>query len=163
MDHEWFTHQLEANQQGWDWFSVQLENGSELMLFQLRNTGGGIDPYSSGTYIAADGRARHLERADFELQPLEYWKSPKTGARYPVRWKITVPSLAHRTRMPCGHSGAGTRAGTERQPGVLGRSGYLHRERARRRLSGNDRVRQGGEVVSVVRSALPVRRAGRVP
>ena len=94
MDHEWFTHQLESNQQGWDWFSVQLQNGSELMLFELRNLGGGIDPFSSGTYIAPDGRARHLKREDFALQPLDYWKSPKTGARYPIRWKISVPSLA---------------------------------------------------------------------
>ena len=40
MDHEWFTHQLEANQQGWDWFSIQLESGAELMLFQLRHADG---------------------------------------------------------------------------------------------------------------------------
>jgi predicted secreted hydrolase len=93
MDHEWFTHQLESTQEGWDWFSAQLENGSELMLFQLRLKGGGIDPFSSGTFIAPDGSARRLKRADFSLQPLEYWKSPKTGARYPVRWKIAVPSL----------------------------------------------------------------------
>lgn len=93
MDHEWFTHQLEANQQGWDWFSVQLDNRSELMLFQLRTTDGGIDPFSAGTYIAPDGHTRHLKRADFSLEPLEYWKSPKTGARYPIRWKILVPAL----------------------------------------------------------------------
>ena len=93
MDHEWFTHQLERSQQGWDWFSVQLQNGSELMLFELRDTGGGIDPFSSGTYIAPDGRAQHLKREDFTLQPLDYWKSPRTGARYPVLWKIAVLSL----------------------------------------------------------------------
>jgi predicted secreted hydrolase len=93
MDHEWFTHQLESNQQGWDWFSVQLANRSELMLFQLRDTAGAIDPFSAGTYIAPDGRTRHLKRDDFVLQPLEYWKSPRTGARYPIRWRITVPSL----------------------------------------------------------------------
>jgi predicted secreted hydrolase len=93
MDHEWFTHQLEANQRGWDWFSAQLANGAELMLFQLRNLDGGIDGYSAGTYVAPDGRTVHLKRADFELQPLEYWKSPKSGARYPVRWRVAVPSL----------------------------------------------------------------------
>jgi predicted secreted hydrolase len=92
MDHEWFTYQLDAAQQGWDWFSVQLDNGAELMLFELRRTDGGTDAYSSGTLIAADGRATHLRRADFELRPLEDWTSPKTGARYPVRWRISVPS-----------------------------------------------------------------------
>jgi predicted secreted hydrolase len=93
MDHEWFTHQLEANQQGWDWFSLQLDTGAEFMLFQLRHTDGGVDAFSSGTYIAPDGRARHLKRSDFELQPVEYWTSPKTSARYPVRWRISIPTL----------------------------------------------------------------------
>ena len=93
MDHEWFSQQLDAGQQGWDWFSVQLENGVDLMLFDLRRKDGTTDPYSSGTYIAKDGRATHLKRADFDLQPLEYWTSPKTAARYPVKWRISVPSL----------------------------------------------------------------------
>jgi predicted secreted hydrolase len=93
MDHEWFTHQLESNQQGWDWFSIQLDNDTEFMLFQLRHTDGSIDPFSSGTYIAPDGRAVHLKRSEFTLDPLEYWTSPKTSARYPVKWRITIPSL----------------------------------------------------------------------
>ncbi len=93
MDHEWFTHQLEPNQQGWDWFSAQLDSGADLMLFQLRQPGGVIDPFSSGTYIAPDGRVTHLKRADFELQPLDWWTSPRTHARYPIKWRMTVPSL----------------------------------------------------------------------
>ena len=93
MDHEWFSHQLEANQQGWDWFSVQLDIGAEFMLFQLRRTDGSIDPFSSGTYIAPDRHATHLKRADFALQPVAYWTSPRTRARYPVRWRISIPSL----------------------------------------------------------------------
>jgi predicted secreted hydrolase len=93
MDHEWFTYQMDAAQQGWDWFSVQLANGADLMLFDLRRTDGSADPYSSGTFIAPDGRATHLKRADFELHPLEYWTSPKTGARYPVKWRISVPGM----------------------------------------------------------------------
>jgi predicted secreted hydrolase len=140
MDHEWFTHQLESNQQGWDWFSVQLENGSELMLFQLRKIGGGIDPFSSGTYIAPDGRSRHLKRDDFELQPLDYWKSPKTGARYPIRWKVTVPSLnialqcdaaipeqelvPEQKGSPTYWEGAVTYSGTSRGVGYLEMTGY---------------------------------------
>jgi len=93
MDHEWFTHQLEPFQVGWDWFSVQLENHTEFMLFQLRHADGSIDPYSSGTYIDPSGRATHLARADFQLQPLEFWTSPATLARYPIRWRIAIPSL----------------------------------------------------------------------
>jgi predicted secreted hydrolase len=93
MDHEWFSHQLAPEQRGWDWFSVQLDNGTELMLFQLRRMDGTVDPYSSGTYIAKDGRSTHLKRADFQLEPLAWWTSPKTGARYPTHWRIRVPSL----------------------------------------------------------------------
>jgi predicted secreted hydrolase len=97
MDHEWFTHQLEDFQQGWDWFSIQLGGASgpraELMLFELRRTDGSLDPYSAGTYIAPDGRATHLKRQDFRLEPLESWTSPRTGNRYPVAWRIAIPSL----------------------------------------------------------------------
>ena len=63
------------------------------MVFQLRRNDGSAGAYSSGTYVAPDGRATHLARADFELRPLEYWNSPETGARYPVKWRITVPRL----------------------------------------------------------------------
>jgi len=93
MDHEWFTHQLDPDQRGWDWFSVQLDDGTELMLFQIRRMDGSVDPYSAGTFIARDGRATHLRRTDFTLHPEALWTSPKTGARYPVSWSIQVPSL----------------------------------------------------------------------
>ena len=93
MDHEWFSNQLSANQRGWDWFSIQLDDGAELMLFDLRRMNGSIDPHSSGTYIAPDGRARHLARSEIDLQPAAWWTSPTTGARYPVRWRISIPSL----------------------------------------------------------------------
>ncbi|MBK9168826.1 MAG: carotenoid 1,2-hydratase [Bryobacterales bacterium] len=91
MDHEWFTHQLESEQAGWDWFSIQLEDGRDLMLFQLRRKDGSIDPYSAGSVIFTDGRGRHLRREQFTLEPLRLWTSPKTGTRYPVEWRISVP------------------------------------------------------------------------
>ena len=92
MDHEWFTTMLDPSQRGWDWFSIQLDDSTELMLFEIRRSDGGIDPHSSGTFIDAAGRATPLARGDFELRPLDFWKSPKTGARYPVKWHISVPS-----------------------------------------------------------------------
>jgi predicted secreted hydrolase len=87
MDHEWFTEQLAADQVGWDWFSVQLDNNTELMLFELRRKDGSIDPYSSGTFVDARGVARHLRREDFSLEPLSWWK------KYPVEWRVRVPGL----------------------------------------------------------------------
>ena len=65
MDHEFFTHQLESNQTGWDWFSLQFEDRSELMLFRLRRKDGTADPYSAGTYIDPKGRCRALAEAGF--------------------------------------------------------------------------------------------------
>lgn len=140
MDHEWFSHQLEANQQGWDWFSAQLEPGGELMMFQLRRSDGAIDDYSSGTYIAPDGRATHLKRADFQLEPLGWWTSAKTRGRYPIRWRITVPSLhlrlecaaamdnqelvAEDASSPSYWEGAVTYSGTSRGAGYLEMTGY---------------------------------------
>ena len=92
MDHEWFTHQLESYQRGWDWFSIQLADHTEFMLFQIRRADGSLDPYSSGTYIDADGRATHLTRQEFRLTPMETWTSPHTGAHYPIAWRIEIPA-----------------------------------------------------------------------
>lgn len=94
MDHEFFTHQLSADQAGWDWFSIQLEDKTELMLFILRRKDGTTDPFSSGTYIDASGKSSHLRAMNFSLQPQgAIWKSPVTGATYPIEWNISVPKL----------------------------------------------------------------------
>jgi predicted secreted hydrolase len=94
MDHEFFTHQLNAEQVGWDWFSLQLDNNTELMLFRLRLRDGSIDPFSSGTYIDATGKTTHLLQKDFDLRPSgNTWKSDSDQAVYPIHWQISVPSL----------------------------------------------------------------------
>src|SRR3979409_1843083 len=87
MDHEFFTHQLAAEQTGWDWLSLQLEDNTELMLFHIRRRDGAIDPYSAGTYVDVQGKTAHLRAGDFVLMPLgKTWKSPVTGAVYPIEW-----------------------------------------------------------------------------
>ena len=94
MDHEFFTHQLNSNQTGWDWLSLQLEGRTELMLFNIRRNDGSIDPYSAGTYVDANGNTTHLRFGDFTLKPVgEKWTSTLTGAAYPVNWKIAIPKL----------------------------------------------------------------------
>jgi predicted secreted hydrolase len=94
MDHEFFTHQLEAGQVGWDWLSVQLKDNTELMLFRIRRNDGSLDPFSSGTYVDAQGKSTHLRAADFALQPLaQNWTSPITHATYPIAWNIVIPEL----------------------------------------------------------------------
>ncbi|MGH9742049.1 MAG: lipocalin-like domain-containing protein [Candidatus Acidiferrum sp.] len=94
MDHEFFTHQLESGQVGWDWLSLQLEDNTELMLFRIRRKDGSLDPFSSGTYIDAQGKSIHLRADDFTFLPLDqHWISPATHANYPIAWKISVPKL----------------------------------------------------------------------
>jgi predicted secreted hydrolase len=89
-DHEFSTSVLDENQIGWDWFSLQLQDGSALMLFQLRERGAGISEYSSGTFIEADGTPRHLRKTDFEINVLDEWRSPHTGGLYPAAWEIQL-------------------------------------------------------------------------
>lgn len=93
MDHEFGTNQLAPDQIGWDWFSVQLENGEELMIYGIRRKDGSLDPYSAGTAATVDGRSVHLKREEFTLEPRRWWTSPKSGGRYPVAWTIRIPSL----------------------------------------------------------------------
>lgn len=88
MDHEFGTSFLEKGTQGWDWFSAQLSDGSELMIFQLR---GGPSISNAGTLIRPDGDAISLGSNLFTLTPGEVWKS-STGANYPIKWKIEIPT-----------------------------------------------------------------------
>lgn len=94
MDHEFFTHELEAQQVGWDWLSLQLHDNTELMVFHIRRRDGSIDPFSAGTYVDRSNRSMHLQASDFSLTPLgETWTSTMTSAKYPVRWRVEIPKL----------------------------------------------------------------------
>ena len=93
MDHEFFTEPKQSNLTGWDWFSIQLNNNEELMLYRLRTQSGAPDPYSSGAYIDSQGRSVFLPANSFSLTPGTEWRSPHSRARYPVAWRIQVPSL----------------------------------------------------------------------
>lgn len=91
MDHEFGSGRLAAHLAGWDWLGLRLDDGRALMLYLLRDRDGGFDPASSGTLVAADGAARHLPLAGFEVRATAHWTSPHTGARYPSRWSLRVP------------------------------------------------------------------------
>jgi predicted secreted hydrolase len=93
MDHEFSSAPLEPGIAGWDWFSLQLPDRSELMIYRLRRQDGTTVPASSGTYVDASGRATHLPTDAFTLDILDHWTSPHSGARYPARWRLTIPAL----------------------------------------------------------------------
>ncbi len=92
LDREWSTSALASDQVGWDWFALQLADGSELMLYNIRKLDGSADPSSSGTLTRPDGSYRALRRGDFYIDATGTWDSPK-GGTYPARWRITVPSI----------------------------------------------------------------------
>ncbi len=91
LDREWSTSALEPSQAGWDWFALQLSDGQDLMIYQLRLEDGAVDPLSSGSLVARDGSVKRLGEGDFSIETLDWWTSPATRARYPARWKIVVP------------------------------------------------------------------------
>ncbi|MDX2437693.1 MAG: lipocalin-like domain-containing protein [Acidobacteriota bacterium] len=91
FDHEWGTSQLGEGVAGWDWFSLRLDDGRDLMVYRLRRADGSADPRSSGTLVGPNGGVQRLDRDGVELEVLGWWQSPATGARYPVRWRLRVP------------------------------------------------------------------------
>lgn len=93
MDHEFGSSALRESQQGWDWFSVQLDNETELMLYVIRRRDGTADTMSSGSLIASDGNVIHLRHDQLRIEPVSHWRSPKSGAVYPMGWRIAVPQF----------------------------------------------------------------------
>ncbi len=92
FDHEWGTSALGADAVGWDWFGLQLDDGRDLMLFQIRTRQAGVEPVSGGTVVYPDGTTRTLSLAQVDFSVLGSWRSRTSGADYPVRWRLAVPS-----------------------------------------------------------------------
>jgi predicted secreted hydrolase len=92
MDHEFFSGDMDPYETGWDWFGLQLSDNTELMIYLMRQKDGSFNPASSGTFINKLGKSVHLASGTFRTTVLETWKSPRTGAVYPIHWQIAVPS-----------------------------------------------------------------------
>ena len=92
-DHEYSTSVLSEGALGWDWFSLQFDDGAALMLFQIRKQGGSIEPASSGTFIYPDGSTVDIAVDDWELAVDNRWRSPVTDANYPVGWTLNIPKV----------------------------------------------------------------------
>jgi len=94
MDHEFGSTQLNPDQVGWDWFSLQFDDGTELMLYNIRGASGLPDSYSAGTFVGADGRTLRLKQADFTVEVLDRWRSPRGKGVYPMKWRLKVPTIS---------------------------------------------------------------------
>ncbi len=89
-DREFGSGQLARHQSGWDWFSLQLEDGRDVMLYILRGRDGTVD-FGKGTVVDASGAVRRLEGGDWSVTARERWTSPETGATYPQNWELSIP------------------------------------------------------------------------
>ncbi len=92
LDREWGSGALGADQQGWDWFALQLDDGSALMFYALRKRSGDRDPHSAGTWLSPDGKTLPLTNEAVQITPTSNWTSP-TGTHYPATWHLQVPKL----------------------------------------------------------------------
>lgn len=91
MDHEFGSSILLDDQAGWDWFSLQLDDGSDLMVFHLRKRDGSVErPF--GTFVPATGQAVDLGGRRIAITSTGTWTSPRTKAVYPSGWNVEIPS-----------------------------------------------------------------------
>ena len=93
MDHEFGSSALRENQRGWDWYSIQLDNDSEVMLYVIRRADGTPDVTSSGSLITADGRVIPIHHDQLKITAKRRWTSKKSGATYPLDWTVAIPTL----------------------------------------------------------------------
>jgi predicted secreted hydrolase len=93
MDHEFSTNPLEPDLEGWDWFSIQLDNHTELMAYFLRKKDGTFSDASSATFVTVSGDSVHLNLADMDLKTMNTWKSKQSGGNYPSQWRLRIPKL----------------------------------------------------------------------
>ena len=94
FDHEWGPGVLPAGAAGWDWFALNLSDGSDLMLYRMRLSSGAASPFSTGMFMPADGPPRAVAWSDVALSPKTTWTSPRSGAVYPAVWSLAIRSLA---------------------------------------------------------------------
>jgi predicted secreted hydrolase len=92
LDREWGSGSLGTSQQGWDWFALQLKDGSSFMFYALRNRDGTRDSHSAGTWVDPAGRVQALSTDQVMIDVSDHWVSPR-GGRYPSRWRVRVPAL----------------------------------------------------------------------
>jgi predicted secreted hydrolase len=89
LDHEWSSDVMDDQARGWDWMGVNLEDGGALMAFRMRGVDGG-SRWTAATLRAADGSVRTFAPAEVTWTPQRFWRSPRTGAEYPVAWRVRI-------------------------------------------------------------------------
>ena len=135
FDREWSSSALAADQAGWDWFALQLDDGRDLMFYRMRGRDGEAQRFSKGVLVEADGSSYPLTLEDVQAKPTRTWQSAD-GVTYPVAWRLQIPrhgldlnvqavfdaqEMRHRVRY---WEGAVRVSGSQRGVGYLELSGY---------------------------------------
>jgi len=93
LDREWSSSALAKDQRGWDWFALQLSDGTDLMFYQLRRNDGTVDVHSAGTRVDPDGKTSQIKQSDVSVSVTDYWQSER-GGQYPAGWNIRIPEMS---------------------------------------------------------------------
>ena len=94
MDREWSTSVLGRDLEGWDWFSLQLDDGSDVMFYRLRRHDQSMSPFSGGVHVSADGETvTHFGADNTRLVPTDTWTSPASGVRYNTAWRLSIADV----------------------------------------------------------------------
>lgn len=99
MDHEFGTSAFSKGVVGWDWFGLQLDDGTALMFGRLRKSEGGEIGIFEGTVSYADGRRIPIQPGEFTVTATGSWRSPETEITYPSGWRVEFPSLGIELRI----------------------------------------------------------------
>ncbi len=92
LDREWSTSSLDPEIDGWDWFALQLDDGRDIMFYRLRGKDGTASDFSTGVIVDGDSATTPLAANDVTLEPLRQWHSERSGATYPVAWRLRLPA-----------------------------------------------------------------------
>jgi len=92
MDHEFSSNQLSKGQVGWDWMCLQLDNGTDLMIYRMRDAAGKSD-FAFATEVTPDGHTRYIPGSEIDLEGSETWKSSASGGAYPQQWAVKIAGV----------------------------------------------------------------------
>ena len=91
LDHEWSEEILHPSATGWDWIGMNLDDGSALTAFRLRDIGGGA-VWDGGSFRKTGSEPYIFSRGEVIFKPVRFWKSPLTQTTYPVEWIVRTPA-----------------------------------------------------------------------
>ena len=91
----WFDREINSDYKtdklkGWDWFSLMLDDGTELVIYRIKNKDGNVDKSSYAAFVDKYGGKINIDFKDIKIRPIDFYLSKKTGAKYPIKWEMVI-------------------------------------------------------------------------